>query len=288
MTSTGTGMNNCHGNAVRYSKKEDSTRIRTGRRIWPSSAARGPCCGSSRRRSAAGPPRGAVSSTAISCSTAASSCSATTAPPAATSRRRSSSASTAGSSRRSRAAAAPPTSATFSAWRTATRSSRIPRLRRCRSGRERHARARGQRQRLVRLPRIPREPLRPAARHPVGCTSHDFATPSAAQSGAVLRSLHGSCRCGPPPHWGPLSGRGHALSARARRASGSQAGTLRATEDPSGSPRLRVTRSAPSAPPTCRRDRRYREVHLPSRRSAATVGGVQRVHATTLRTRDDA
>jgi len=32
---------------------------------------------------------------------------------------------------------------------------------------------------------------------------------------------------------------------------------LRATEDPIGSPHLRVTRSAPSAPPTCRRDRHH-------------------------------
>jgi hypothetical protein len=74
-----------------------------------------------------------------------------------------------------------------------------------------------------------RRPLsrRPSAGDLSPPSPHDSSDLERDLSGAALRSLHGSCRCGPPPRWGPLSGRGHAVSARARRASGSQVALAR-------------------------------------------------------------
>ena len=52
-------------------------------------------------------------------------------------------------------------------------------------------------------------------------------------SGAVLRSLRGSCRCGTPPHWGSSAGSpGHARSALLGRCSGWQVALARPAEDP--------------------------------------------------------
>ena len=165
MTSTGTGMNNCHGNAVRYSKKEDFYTYSTGRRSWPSSAAPARCNGSCRRSHRRQRRLGRrqhghqlLDSSIILFGNNG----------------------TAGGNK-SQAFEFGLDGKLIKAFKSgggATNFGDVQRLSNGNtiitystliadsgSGRERHGRARDQGQRLVRLRRIPREPLRPPARH---------------------------------------------------------------------------------------------------------------------------